>query len=198
VAIFKMNMGGPGAGLWSSGMKAESSLSLLLVHEAWLTAATSLWTGVKPYLSSGTYLNDVNTYQIDATTGHATGVLRDTGLGVPGTGGDLVADPRMCTVVGLRSVVPGPRGRGRMFLPGVELSFLGPDGLIEFTPREDISAAVASALTSLRTALVRPGIHHLGDSTVSQFTSATVGQVPGTQRRRSNGILNNYSSAPIT
>lgn len=200
MAIFKMNIGGPGAAgdVWTSGTKAESTLSLLLVHEAWLTAATALWTGVKPRLSGNTYFNDLTTYEIDATTGRALGVLRETGLAIAGTSVGAQPDPRMSTVVGLRSAIPGPRGRGRMFLPGVALTNLDANGLISFAAREAIAAAVATALHNLRTALVRPGIHHLGDPFVSQFVSATVGQVPGTQRRRSNKIDNNYSSATIT
>jgi hypothetical protein len=86
-----------------------------------------------------------------------------------------------------------------MFLPGVAVTnLIESNGLISFPAREAIAAAVATALHDLRSALVRPGIHHLGDSFVSQFVAATVGQVPGTQRRRSNKIDNNYSSATIT
>jgi hypothetical protein len=214
--IYKHSISGPGAAgdVWTSGVHSFHTISNVgEAHAQWETAAAAIFggAGVRTYWAPGTTANELATYQLEPTTGRATAVLRSS-IAIAGISAGAQGPPRDCVVVGLRTVVPGARGRGRMYLPGVALSHLTADGLIVDAVRQAIADHFGSGLFAMEVASYIPGIwaaphaagpggvppevFGAGDSIIG-LTSVSVSAVPGTQRRRSNKIPAGYKVAAL-
>jgi hypothetical protein len=199
MAIFKHVVTGSGAAgdIWTSGLHSRMVVEDAgAAHAAWEAALEIMLgaAGIGSYWADTTGSTNCTTYTLDQATGHATWAVRSNAVHV-GTGGAGQPAPRDCIVVGLRTAVPGPAGRGRMYLPAVSTDNLSATGLISDAAKTAISNAVGSALLSLQTASVLPGIWRVGlGDAVTGFRTVTVSGVQGTQRRRSNKIPAAYTS----
>lgn len=186
---------GPAGDIWSTRIHSHSAvLNPPGAHIAWEAFLASVFGagGVADWLADLTGTNEAITYALNPATGHATHMIRSAAA-YAGNAGPQQPGPRDCTVVGLRTTVPGPAGRGRLFLPGVSGDNLTTTGLISVAARTGIAASVGNALIALNGAGYLPGIWSLGQGDdLRGVQTVTVGAVQGTQRRRSNKIPNSY------
>lgn len=182
---------------WTVTMHSNGSAALTVAHTAWVAALTAQFAGT--YGSSIPIelgCDGAVTDQLDPSTGH--NVAQDSSsLSLKGSisGGNL-APQRTAIVFGLRTATPTRAGRGRMFFPGPDVSALTPEGGIDNTTASNLAFDWADALGTFA-ATITPVIYHRATRTWTPVTSVTVGQVLGTQRRRTNKVLPAYSSAPL-
>lgn len=198
--IYRHVVTGAGAAgdMWSVRVHSHSAvLNLAGAQAAWVTALASMLgvAGIGQYWPNLTGSSEAVTYNLNPATGRAVSVSRGAAVHM-GTGGTAQGGPRDCVVVGLRTVIPGPAGRGRMFFPNVSSDNLTTTGLISTAAKTGIAGAVGAALVVMNSAGFLVGVWKpaLADS-INGAVSVTVGSVPGTQRRRSNKIPNSYVSA---
>lgn len=195
---FRHRASGPGTAgdVWTVTMHSTSSDSLSNVHTAWQTAvADFLGTTLGPYWASQQECNSLQTDQLDPSTGKNVAQANST-VSLKGTGEGNAIDPRSSVVTGLRTATPTRAGRGRMYWPAVQDTSLTADGLISAAVCTAIAAGLADALGTMATT-AQPVIYHAELRTTTAITSVTVGQVLGTQRRRTNKVAPSYASASL-
>lgn len=200
MAIFKHVLGGPqSAGdQWTSGFHSQGSGPVESAHAAFAAQvqAALAGQGLAQWLPAATTIGDLTTYLLDTATGRAQAVTR-SGVNIVGTGTGAQPSPRDAVVCGLRTAIPGPRGRGRMYLPAPSLNNWDADGLLAAAARQGIANAVGAMLGGMAGAGYVPGLFHLGNAAVDAFNAVTVGTVAGTQRRRTNKIKSAYASRAV-
>ena len=206
MTVFRHVLGGPGAAgdQWSSGFYTHgpANVTAEAVHVLMQAAVESyigdggplLADGVCQYWNPATHLRDLTTYQLDPATGRATGIYRSSAA-IVGKSAGAQPPPRDALVVGLRTALPGPSGRGRMYLPGIARSHLDAQGLIPEAVRQSVADSMSQLFKDLWANNIMTGIFHVGADAVLSLTGVTVGAVPGTQRRRSNKIPQAYAQA---
>ena len=185
---------------WTSGLHSDQDdANISNAHDAWIAAIEALFDpdALASILPASTAVREVITYALDSATGRATGVRRASVSLNGAVAAAAQPSPRDCIVAGLRTAVPGAGGRGRMYLPAPTLASLTATGLISDAARATAAGAVSLGLNALIAGGMRPGLFKVGAGAVVPFVSATVGQVLGTQRRRTNKIPNAYATATI-
>lgn len=198
MATFRNRVTGPGpAGdIWSCTVHTFGTVSGTTAHAAWNTFLSSvLGTLMEPLWSTETQATESITDQLSDITGKNEAQWRTT-LDYKGTGSGLQLPQRSSVVIGLRTSVPTRSGRGRIYLPAPDSTNLTSDGLLSSTVAGNIADAVADALDTLGD-VVTPGIYHRETRTITQILQVTVGQVLGTQRRRTNKVPPNYAVATV-
>jgi hypothetical protein len=200
MAIYKHVMSGPGAAgdVWTVGLHSSGVGTLAAAHSAFQAFITSLTgpSAIGPVWTLATQIQELVSYTLNPATGRATAKVQSSvSVGGTSTGGQ--PDPRSCVVVGLRSTVPGPSGRGRMYFPAPSLDNLTADGLIEEACRTTIAGSIAAGLGDMGGSGFVPVVWSVSNPAGSPIQSVTVSQVPGTQRSRSNKIPNAYTIANI-
>lgn len=190
---------------WSTGFWFGAELPLTPPSPAevqeWATAlATNLPTAVSGSLRNalgtpGT-IDTVNTYFYADLTGPATlsgaAPLTLAGLGTPAT-------PLPTSVVGsLRTGRAGRRYRGRAYWPAVALAVL-PSGRFDSTvatalPARFVALAKAIEVAYPGAADIRLSVASKVAGEVTPVTSISVGDVPDTQRRRRDGLIEAYTT----
>lgn len=200
MAIYKHVLGGPGVAgdQWVSGLHSSGTGTQSAAHAAFAAFVTSAFgaSATAQYWPEGTSIGELITYTLNTVDGKATSVVRSS-VSINGAGSALAPAPRDTLTIGLRTATPGPRGRGRMFLPGVALDNLTPEGLHEDAVKTAIAGYVGSALATMRGAGFSPVIWQIPSSTGLPVTGVTISAVPGTQRRRSNKISPDYAVASV-
>lgn len=166
----------------------------------WTTAVQS--AGL--LLSSGVSLQRVDVRAID--TAGRTELLAQTSPSSSTTGSALPIVPnQVAVVVSLRTATPGPKGRGRFYLPCLQAN-VGTDGRLVASQRGTIAGVVQTLLKGLATdyvaatgfsdgaLVVASGV---GSGLNSPVQTMRVGDVFDTQRRRRDALVESYVSLPI-
>lgn len=149
---------------------------------------TWTWTHVKiaPILADGKYGAPAATYQF--TTPLA-------GTGSAGTN----FPPEVAVAVSLRAPVLGRRGRGRVYLPGLNTTVSATDGTVSTTFRSAAATAMATLIANLEDA---PGIEDYGplvvvtsagSQTAVRPSEVRVGSHFDAQRRRQHQVPEDYT-----
>jgi len=177
-------------------MHSSSVNSLATVHGAWSFMISSFCSGTMNAMwNTHMSATSVTTDQLDPLTfknvAQATTAITEVGTGTGGT-----PSPRNCLVIGLRTAVPTKAGRGRMYWPSPDDSHYTSSGLFSTTDTATIATAFASGLTGFRSSAT-PIIFHRRLGTFDSITTVTVGDIPGTQKRRTNKDPVIYESATI-
>lgn len=121
-----------------------------------------------------------------------------------GTGSGGVMPLQIAVVASHRTPQTGRRGRGRMFLPGISATFIGSDGQIASTQRQDCADRQSTLLESLTLEnalngwVVRPIVTGAPWTSYAAITQVQVGSVPDTQRRRRNALVETVSTAAVS
>jgi|ERR1044071_565684 hypothetical protein len=198
MTILKHVLGGPqtAGDQWTSGFHTfATNLAAEAAHDL-LEAAFAISLGanmLKPWIAPGTRITDLTTYVLDPLTGRALEVARSA-VDVTGTSAGAQPNPRLATVIGLRTAKPGVSGRGRMYLPAPATTNFDATGLITAQAREGIGAAMSAFMAQCASRGITPGLHDKATGTIVPFRQVTVGAVAGSQRRRTNKIPNSYVS----
>jgi hypothetical protein len=198
VTIYLHKMSGPGTAgdVWISTLHTSGAANLATAHSAWSTFVNALYNNaLKTRWPVANSITNLSTVSLDATTGHQTAVT-SSGVALVGTAAGTPISPRDSIVLSLRTALPTKAGRGRMFLPGPDTGHLGSTGLLIGTDANAIATAAAAAMTTLK-ATSQPVVYHAKTRTVDNILTVMVGQVLGSQTRRTNRVFNAYSSASV-
>lgn len=136
-----------------------------------------------------------STASIDPSTdGQMTRV--EAVLALPGTAVAEMLPFQCATVISLISDSATRHGRGRFFLPPLAADVLA-DGRVSNTAILSISTAFTSFFDTLVTAGLTPVIRNRVGHVSTTVTSARVGNVIDTQRRRRNKLEEVYTVIPV-
>lgn len=200
MTLFKGTVGGhqDAGDQWTSAVHFEGALTLAAAATAWETHLQVAIDALAVYWATTTHVDGGSMYTLDGTTGRATGVLF-IDVGTDGTAAGAQLPPRDAIVVGTRTALPGPGGRGRMFWPAPATDSLTDTGLVATIVKNDFSAFIATLLGAMATdgltpVLVGPVI---GGLITTPIIGTSVAQVLGSQRRRTNKIAPSYSRTAI-
>lgn len=208
MAIFRCRYLGSftGGDTWSVSLHVQSSTatasSVLTAWNGFInsfvgTTLKPLWS---PYVSGSETVVDL----LDEATGKPSAQVRGTAAQT-GTGAAATQiNQRNALVTGLRSSLPTKGGRGRIYWPPVTNAALDANGLIPLATRTSVANACWNGLKAMATTAT-PTIYHrpvwnytvkppvlIEAGTHTDINGVTVGQVLGTQRRRSNKVANNF------
>lgn len=192
---------GPAGDIWTTGLYSDGSATIDTAHTAWdQFVAAFIGSDMATIWSTEMQATTTITDQLDGDGRHNVAQRRSS-ITYKGTGTGLQLPQRSAVVVGLRTALPTRSGRGRMYVPAPDSSSLVADGLLSTTVATNIAGWAATALETM-TGIVQVVIAHRdpvtkGISSTTPVTSVTVGQVLGTQRRRTNKVPANYQSADL-
>lgn len=198
MTIYRHVMSGPGpeGDVWSATLHSESAQTISTVHTAYLAFLSSLiGTTMVPLWSTDTECTAAVTDQLDPVTG-ANVAQERTALTYVGTATDQVLPQRVAVVIGLRTALPTRAGRGRFYLPAPTIASLTSTGLLSTTVAASLATAAASALNTMASTSA-PGVYHRSTISITSVNQVTVAQVLGSQRRRTNKVPPDYSSANL-
>lgn len=191
-------MSGPGSAgdVWNCTMHSSGAGSLATTHAAWQTFVQAIFTNsLQALWATPTSITGLATVTLDPVTGKQTSAT-SSGVALAGTSVGAQLSPRDCIVLSKRTVVPTKAGRGRMYLPAPSGSNLSSTGLLIGTTAQNIANAIGTALTTFK-ATSQPVVYHKATKTVDNITYVAVGQIIGSQSRRTNRVFNAYSTKTI-
>lgn len=201
--IGKVSSGGDS---WSCGFSTPPELAPDMATMEHLAAragalfGSSFWTPVfKPIAGASTDVRGARAAAI-AADGHT--IVSGEFLYATPSGGNLdySLPPEVAVCVSLRTTTPGPRGRGRMYLPPLSPDQLDNRGGLNLTVRDGLAAGMAAFLSAwnadpdTKTASVASNV----GIEVSAVTAVKVGNVFDSQRRRRDRLVEFYKQAAVT
>jgi hypothetical protein len=197
MALYRMVASGTTPGeSWSFTLHAEGSLSTADAATAFGDALTAAWAGG---------MDDVTTADVDctsasvaaldpATDGQLTRVEVVLALTGVATGEML---PFQCaTVISLLTDSATRHGRGRFYLPPLAVSTVD-GGLISAAAITSLDTAWTAFFDSLNTDGLNPVVRNRTGHISTPVTSARVGNVFDTQRRRRNKLVEVYTAIAV-
>lgn len=196
--IFRHRITGPGpAGdIWTTGLYSNGSASISTAHTAWTTFCDSFFVGTMEALwSTEVQATELITDELDASGRHNVAQERSS-VTYKGTGSGNALSQRTAVVCGLRTALPTRAGRGRMYVPAPDDTHLTTTGLLATADASTIASGLGTALNTM-SGTVQVVIFHRASGDTTPVTSVTVGQVLGTQRRRTNKVSPNYQTADL-
>ena len=197
MTIFRSRATGPGTAgdIWVTTLHMSSSSTLAEVHSAFGTFVGTFGADLGAMWSTEQQISEYITDELTADGKHAAAQQR-TSVSIKGTGSGNALDPRTSVVMGLRTALPQRSGRGRMYWPAPDDSHLTTTGLLATADALSLAGDMAGALATLA-GTATPVIYHRATNTFTAITEVTVGQVLGTQRRRTNKVPANYQSTNL-
>lgn len=196
---FRHRIKGPGSAgdIWVCTIFSTSSASLAEAHAAWTTFCDSFFGSTMVGLwAKGTSANQLETDELDPTTGHNVAQQLGT-VSYVGTNTGQQPDPRGSIVVGFRTALPTRAGRGRIYVPLCSTDGLDTDGTLLPATIDPISTQAADGLRTM-SGTTTPVIYHkvtAKNPTISTtpIIAVYVSQVVGSQRRRTNKVPPDYA-----
>lgn len=181
---------------WSTGVHVSGSGSASDVVSAATTAAAALWTDVGGAYPTATTLDLVTVYELDDSTGKA--VSRDEAtLTHAGTDVGKPMPQEVAVVASLRTSAVGPKGRGRLYLPGPSATALTTSGRLDSTVQGNFATGVAGMLSSLLGAAFTPILFTPGQPN-RPIGVIDIGDVFDSQRRRRDKLVESRVAEPVT
>jgi len=184
-----------------------STNSLSQVHTSANTEWSTFWTAIAAHMPIGTVLKEVKTVELNGTNGKQT-FAQTTAHNTPGTGVAPDVSQQCCILVSLRTASAAKGGHGRQYLPAPVSGSTTGNGQLSGAAQTVIDNAYGTMVTNLgstyQVVVLHGGFHRKPDGTPEYLplthdvvTSTRVRDVLGTQRRRTNRILVNYSNFAI-
>ena len=198
MALYRMTFNGigPGGDVFNYNLMCESDVGIIAAAAAADAALEAFLGEAEGVFSTATLWSATKVTRVSETAGFPaaeTAAGSFTGAGTA-TGG--VLPPQLAWCVSLRTSVPGPRGRGRFFLPTPgNGTFTGQARM----PSVAITMAVdgiTAMWTSLETDTFSPVVGHRATGTFTGVTSMDLGDVLDTQRRRRSSLEENRTTIP--
>ncbi len=185
-----------GGDIWVSTLHSQSANPLANVHAAWTNFVIGFCgSTMNAMWNTHQSATEVVTDQLDPFTGKNVAQNRTT-ISQVGTGTGGSPSPRNCLVVGLITALPARRGRGRMYWPSPDDSHYTTLGKFVSADCTTISAGFASNMTTFL-AVAQPVVFHRATLTSDNVIDVKVGDIVGTQRRRTNKDTQTYAVSPI-
>jgi hypothetical protein len=198
MAIYRHRVFGPGSAgdVWVSTLHTQGAADYFDAHFAF---GAFIQNAVNPNLKDmwapTTKITGTVTDELDPITWQNLRQLTGNPA-ITGTSAGNAPSPRACLVIGLRTALPTRAGRGRMFFPSPSGDHYAATGKFVTADCAQIAADFAAALTTLK-ATITPVIAHRSSKTWTPITRVTIGDIPGTQRRRTNKDTNTYSASGV-
>lgn len=203
--------GMPGGERWSCTLTYGNGVVGVATQDeaqAVAQAAVAPWSAFM-VANASKIVNGVTLQRVTARVITAAGTTAALGEAAPAAtvaGNNSLLLPNQCAVVlSLRTATPGPRGRGRIFLPALAAAPNGA-GRLDPATRDGILAQSATLVAGLREAVETNTASDLwslvvasgaGQGLLSRVNSLRVGDVIDTQRRRRDALVESYSSVPV-
>lgn len=199
MALFRHTASGTQqTGSWSFTLHTEGSLSVGDANSAWSDALTAGWVGsalVEDVYENSTILDTATTAGINpATDGQTTRVTATVSLAGSITGNQLPY--QVAVVISLQTDTATRHGRGRLYLPAPDVSMCTNGGLSS-TCLTNLDAGFTALFDSLNTDGLTPVVRNRTAHSSTTITSARVGSVFDTQRRRRNKIAETYTAIAV-
>lgn len=197
MALYRMVASGTTPGeSWSFTLHAEGSLSTADAATAFGDALTAAWAGG---------MDDVTTADVDctlasvaaldpATDGQVTRV--EVVLALTGVAAGEMLPYQCATVISLLTESATRHGRGRFYLPPLATGTVD-GGLISAATITSLDTAWTAFFDSLNTDGVNPVVRNRTGHISTPVTSARVGNVFDTQRRRRNKLVEVYTAIAV-
>jgi hypothetical protein len=192
-------MSGPGSAgdVWICTLHTTSASNLATVHGAWQDFCANVYVAqLRQLWTAATAITDMETVQLDPVTGKQVSAIA-TGDSMSGTDAvGHILSPRDCVVISKRTALPTKAGRGRMYIPAPSSAHLGTNGLLAGTVATNLANIFASAMATMKPTAT-PVVYHHATKSVDIITHVAVGQVLGTQTRRTNRVFNAYATGNV-
>lgn len=199
---------GGGADIFSVGFNYTPDLGAPVITPTdlnlWAAACATYFAGatlpnLKAGLSTSGTIREFRTYYHASDTGPAT-TVGTASASIAGTG---TANQPLPTsfVLSLRTALAGRRARGRAYWPAlsvvVQAAGTFSSGFMSAAPTEARNMIVAFGDAASATDLRPVVVSKVGAGQVTPVTQVAIGNVPDTQRRRRNALVETYSTAAI-
>lgn len=192
----------PSGETWTTGVHASGTGSL----SSFLTAAgnfvDTLWngsggavTGLITDVPAGVGATSLVVYELDDSTGKAT-ARAEASLTLAGSDTGNPLPQEVAVVASLRTATPGPKGRGRMYLPPLGVNKCTAVGRVDAAAQANLAASVAAALGELNSGGFDP-ILFTPLQADRPITSVDVGDVFDAQRRRRDKLVETRISVAV-
>jgi len=177
-------------------MHAEANLSTGDAATAFGDALTACW-------AAG--MDDLTTPEVDLTLASAAAINEATDgqitrvevvLALTGVADAEMLPFQCATVITLLTASATRHGRGRFYLPPLAASFLL-NGKLNSTAMTTLDTAWTAFFDSLNTDGVNPVVRNRTGHISTPVTSARVGDVIDTQRRRRNKLVETYTAITV-
>lgn len=163
--------------------------------------ARDMWIALAPYTSAMVTFTGVRLDWYTSGGFHQASLDAVPTLGsIPGSASGN-HPPQTCVVASLRSASPGPKYRGRMYLPLLSGTVSTSNGTFPSADASSIAGAVkaylaaVAGLTSWGASGWKPVVvSQTPTGTLAALTAVKVGNVFDTQRRRRNKVIETYST----
>lgn len=198
MTYFRHVMSGPNPGgdVWNATVHSNSAQNITAVHGQFVTSITTFWgVSTEALFPSGERVTGLQTNQLDPLTGKNVAQANTT-VSFVGTGAGSAMPPRVSTVISLRTALPTRAGRGRLYLPAPIASACDANGALLAANATLLATAFAAFCTGMTT-ICPVVVYHVKTFNGTVVTSVAVGTVLGTQRRRTNKIVSQYSSHTV-
>jgi len=198
MALFRHTASGTQqSGSWSFTLHTTGSLSVGDANTAWASALAAGWAGtalIEDIYETNTILDTATTAEIDpATDKQMTRVTATVSHAGSITGNQLPF--QVAVVVSLLTDSATRHGRGRLYLPAPDRSMCAA-GEASSTCTTNIDSGMTALFDSLNTSVLTPVVRNRTAHSSLTITSARVGSIFDTQRRRRNKLSETYT--PIT
>jgi len=197
MALYRLVASGTTPGeSFSFTMHAEANLSTGDTATAFGDALTACW-------AAG--MDDLTTPEVDLTLASAAAINEATDgqitrvevvLALTGVADAEMLPFQCATVISLLTASATRHGRGRFYLPPLAASFLL-NGKLNSSAMTTLDTAWTAFFDSLNTDGVNPVVRNRTGHISTPVTSARVGDVIDTQRRRRNKLVETYTTIAV-
>lgn len=198
MTIFRHTVSGPGpAGdIWIASAHSAGDGTTGAAHTQWLNVLSAfIGDTLEAMWSTEQQATEATTTSLSATTGKNVEQVRSA-LSYKGTGTGLTLPQRSSVVIGMRTALADRSGRGRAYYPAPDTTHITAEGTLAAAAQTALATAYADAIAAAA-AVVSFGVFHRPTLNITPITQITVGQVLGTQRRRTNKVAPAYASADV-
>lgn len=186
----------PAGEVWSITLHTQGSPALPAAEAAFLAGINAAWTaGWNARYSTQMSVTGTATASLDPTTGKQISRVADV-LALPGTAAGEPLPAQCALVVSLRTALATRSGRGRFYLPAMNVAVMTGGHVAAAS----ITATVAGAkalFDQLLGAGLQPVLLNSKTKATTVITSFDIGNIVDTQRRRRDKLVETRVSSPL-
>lgn len=197
MAVYRHVMSGTTPGEeWSCGVYSTSAGDLAAAQAAWNSAVGDFWTGhLDAIVTADVMVTETSTASIDPATGKQISRLLDD-VSLPGVAAGEMLPFQCASNISWRTALATRAGRGRIYLPPLVSTVLDA-GRLSASAVSTIVSAGEALVGGMNTGGLALILYGRTTHTQTPVTSADVGNVIDTQRRRRNKLIEARSSFAV-
>lgn len=184
---------------WTCTFHTEGTLDLTAAQAAWVAAWSAAWSGlsaptdnINQLIATDVSTTSLVTSSLDPVTFRQVAKAEDD-VDLAGTSDGASLPPQCAAGITWESALANRHGRGRMYLPVYASSSVGAGRLLPANVEITLNAA-GNIYTTLTAAGASPIIFNRTTHVGTLITSARVGDVFNTQRKRRDKLVPAYQS----